>query len=66
MKNQNQNKERINMAKSFRRFREEQYDDEWGDADDYRQEKKEKLRNRKQKQRQKVNDKMSSFDVNDD
>lgn len=54
------------MAKSFRRFREEQYDDEWGDADDYRQEKKEKLRNRKQKQRQKVNDKMSSFDVNDD
>lgn len=54
------------MAKSFRRFREDSYDDEWGNDDDYENKRKRnKLRERKQKQRQKFNEKMSSFDEKD-
>lgn len=54
------------MAKSFRRFRKESYEDyEWGDNDDYEHRKRNKLKDRKRKQRQKVNEKMSSFDVKD-
>jgi hypothetical protein len=52
------------MAKSFRRFREDQGDDEWGDDDEFRS-KKDRLKERKMKQRQKNNDKFS-FDGNDD
>lgn len=54
------------MAKSFRRFREDQYDDEWGDADEFQERKRNKLKDRKQKQRQKFNEKMSSFDEKSD
>ena len=53
------------MAKSFRRFREDVYDDEWDDNDDYEHRKRNKLKDRKRKQRQKVNEKMSSFDAKD-
>jgi hypothetical protein len=53
------------MAKSFRRFREDHYDDEWGNSDDYEHRKRNKLKERKQKQRQKVNEKMNSFDEKD-
>lgn len=50
------------MAKSFRKFREDSYDDEWGE-DDFQERKRNKLRDRKQKQRQKNRDKMASYDV---
>ena len=54
------------MAKSFRRFREDSYDDEWGSDDDYENKRKRnKLKERKQKQRQKNNEKMSSYDIKD-
>lgn len=53
------------MAKSFRRFREDAYDDEWGNDDEHNQRKRNKLKERKQKQRQKINEKMSSFDEKD-
>lgn len=46
------------MAKSFRNFCEEQYDDEWSDDDEFRS-KKDRLKERKMKQRQKNNDKFS-------
>lgn len=54
------------MAKSFRRFREEQYDDEWVDTDDEFRNKKDRLKERKMKQREKNNQKMSSYDAKDD
>jgi hypothetical protein len=50
------------MAKSFRRFREDQHDDEWGDNDEFRS-KKDRLKERKMKQRQKNNDKFSFDEV---
>jgi hypothetical protein len=50
-------KEQNKMAKSFRRFREEQYDDEWND--EKFQTKEERLKERKMKQRQKNHDKFS-------
>jgi len=53
------------MAKSFRRFREDQYDDEWNDDDEFRG-KKNRLKERKMKQRQKNNEKMASYDSKDD
>ena len=53
------------MAKSFRRFREDSYDDEWNNDDEFRG-KDRKMKERKQKQRQKNNEKMSSYDVKDD
>jgi hypothetical protein len=53
------------MAKSFRRFREDQYEDEWGDDDEFRG-KRNRMKERKDKQRQKNNEKMSSYDVKDD
>lgn len=54
------------MAKSFRRFREDQYDDEWGDNDDEFKNKKNRLKDRKLKQRQKNQQKMSSYDIKDE
>jgi hypothetical protein len=53
-----QQKEQTKMAKSFRRFREEQYDDEWGDGSEF-QSKEDRLKERKMKQRQKNLDKFS-------
>lgn len=53
------------MAKSFRHFREEQYDD-WGDSDDEFRNKQDRLKERKMKQREKNNKKMSSYDAKDD
>jgi crotonobetainyl-CoA:carnitine CoA-transferase CaiB-like acyl-CoA transferase len=53
------------MAKSFRNFCEEQYDDEWSNDDEFRS-KKDRLKERKQKQRQKNNEKMSSYEAKDD
>ena len=58
-------KEQTKMAKSFRRFREDQYDDEWGDDDEFRG-KRNRMKERKDKQRRKNNEKMASYDVNDD
>ena len=53
------------MAKSFRRFREEQYDDDWGNDDEFRS-KNHKLKERKHKQRQKNNEKMAVYEARDD
>jgi len=56
------------MAKSFRHFREDQneYDgDEWGNDDEFRG-KKNRMKERKDKQRRKNNEKMASYDVKDD
>lgn len=53
------------MAKSFRRFREDQYDDEWSNDDEFRG-KKNRLKERKLKQRQKYSEKMSTYDSTDD
>lgn len=53
------------MAKSFRRFREEQYDD-WVDDDDELRSKQDRLKERKMKQREKNNQKMSSYDTKED
>jgi hypothetical protein len=52
------------MAKSFRRFREDQYD-EWSDDDEFSG-KKNRLKERKMKQRQKNNEKMAQYNVKDD
>ena len=54
------------MAKSFRRFREEQYDGEWTRDDDEFRSKQDRLKDRKMKQRQKNNEKMSSYESKDD
>lgn len=53
------------MAKSFRRFREDSYEDEWGDDDEFRGKRK-RMKERKNKQRQKNNEKMAQYDVKDD
>jgi len=53
------------MAKSFRRFREEQYDD-WDDGDDEFRNKQDRLKERKMKQRQKNHEKMSSYEAKDE
>jgi hypothetical protein len=52
------------MAKSFRNFRDDQYD-EWETDDDFRS-KKDRLKERKMKQRQKNHDKFSFDDTKDD
>lgn len=52
------------MPKTFKKFREE-WSDEWGNDDDFRQ-KDEKLRERRDKKRKKTNDKLSKFDNKDD
>lgn len=52
------------MAKSFRKFREDFYDDEWGYDEDYNEKRKRnKLKDRKRKQRQKVSEKMNFLDL---
>jgi hypothetical protein len=53
------------MAKSFRRFREDQYEDEWGNDDEFLN-KKNRLKERKMKQKQKNNEKMSSYESKDE
>ena len=53
------------MAKSFRRFREDQYEDQWGDNDEFRG-KRNPMKERKAKPCQKNNVKMGSYDVQDD
>jgi len=53
------------MAKSFRRFREDQYEDEWGDNDEFRG-KRNRMKERKDKQRKKNNEILASYDVKDD
>ena len=53
------------MAKSFRQFREEYDEDEWGNDDEFRG-KRNRMKERKNKQRQKNNQKMSSYDIKDD
>jgi hypothetical protein len=54
------------MAKSFRKFREGQYDDEeWGSDDDYRQRKKEmKMENRRNKRKLKREERQETFSEN--
>jgi hypothetical protein len=54
------------MAKSFRRFRDDHYDDdEWGTDDEFSS-KRERMKARKQKQKQKFHEKMSNIDDTDD
>ena len=53
------------MPKSFKKFREEWEDDEWGNDDEHRR-KDRKMESRRQKRRQRVNDKYSKFDESDD
>jgi hypothetical protein len=53
------------MAKTFKKFREQRWDGEWDD-DDINSSKKEKLENRRQKRRQKVESRFSAFENNDD
>jgi hypothetical protein len=55
------------MAKSFKKFREEWEDDEWGlnDEDDVRS-KEHRMKNRRNKRKNKVQEKYSSFDNIDD
>jgi len=53
------------MAKSFRRFREDQYEDEWGDSDEFRGKNK-RMKERKDKQRRKNIQKMEAYDIRDD
>jgi hypothetical protein len=53
------------MAKSFKKFREDYYDEEWG-GDDYDPESKEKrLQNRRDKRKEKVAEKFSAFEERD-
>ena len=51
------------MAKSFKKFREEWEDDEWGrfDEEDIRR-KERRMENRRSKRRDKVQEKFASFD----
>jgi hypothetical protein len=53
------------MAKSFRRFREDYEGDEWGNDDEFRG-KKMRMKERKDKQRRKNNEKTASYDIKDD
>lgn len=53
------------MAKSFRRFREEQYDD-WDNGDDEFRSKQDRLKERRLMQREKNHQKMTSYDAKDD
>jgi len=53
------------MAKSFRHFREDQYDGDWSTDDEFRS-KQDRLKERKMKQREKNNQKMSSYEAKDD
>lgn len=53
------------MAKTFKKFREQRWDDEWIDDDDYSN-KKDKLENRRQKRRQKVESRFSAFENDDE
>ena len=48
------------MAKSFKKFREEWEDDEWGDDDDHRR-KERRMEKRRKKRRTKVQEKYSAF-----
>ena len=50
------------MAKSFKKFREE-YDDEWGNDEDYRRNEKKKMSIRDQR-RKKANERNSRFEEN--
>jgi len=53
------------MAKSFKKFREEWEDDEWGN-DDYNRKKDRNLENRRQKRRSKIAEKFSAFEDKDE
>lgn len=54
------------MTKSFKKFREEWDADEWG-SDDYDNRRKDKkLESRRQQRREKVHEKYSKFDDNDE
>jgi hypothetical protein len=52
------------MPKSFKKFREE-WDDEWGNDNDFRR-KDEKLRERRDQKRKKTHEKFSKFDNQDE
>lgn len=53
------------MAKSFRRFREDQHEDEWSDDNEFKS-KDRKMKERKEKQRQKNNEKMASYEASEE
>lgn len=53
------------MTKTFKKFREE-WDDEWGNDDDYRRDKDRKLRDRRDNRRKKTSEKLSRFEDQDE
>ena len=53
------------MAKSFKKFRDEWDDDEWGSNDEFRS-KDRNLENRRSKRRKKVQDRFSNLEDDDD
>jgi len=53
------------MAKSFKKFRDEWDDDEWGSNDEFRS-KDRSLENRRSKRRKKVKDRFSDLENNDE
>lgn len=53
------------MAKSFKKFRDEWDDDEWGDNDDDGRNKDHKLKSRREKRRNKISERLSTFDETD-
>jgi hypothetical protein len=50
------------MAKSFKKFREEWEDDEWGTSEDDHRRKERRMENRRNKRRDKIQEKFASFD----
>lgn len=53
------------MAKSFKKFREDAYDDEWGDDDEHIKSKDRRLEARRDRRKKKVDEKLSVFDEDD-
>lgn len=49
------------MRKSFKKFQDDEWDDEWGNDDDDFRRKDKKMKNRRDKKRQKINDKLTRF-----
>ena len=54
------------MAKSFKKFREEWEDDEWGNNEDYGRKKDRNLESRRENRRNKLAEKYSAFDENEE
>jgi hypothetical protein len=53
------------MAKSFKKFREDYYDDEWSNDESEIDSKEKRLQNRRDKRKKKVAEQHAIFDEND-